>query len=49
MSFLHIFAIENQLPGFSLIGLPNVENFWNVDINVSIIWLFLLDIFMYVT
>ena len=38
MRFLLIFAITNQLPGFSIIGLPNGEDFRNLNIiNVSII------------
>ena len=39
--FSHIFAIANQLPGFSISRLANVEDFFNVNmfyknINVSI-------------
>ena len=34
--FLHIFAIANNLPGFSIGGLPNMEDFWNVNVNLSI-------------
>ena len=38
MRFLLIFAIANHLPGFSTIGLPNGDDFRNVNIiNVSII------------
>ena len=30
--FFHIFAIANQLPGFSISRLPNVDDFFNANI-----------------
>ena len=41
--FSHIFAIANQLPGFYISRLANVENFFNLNINVrkidnSLVW-----------
>ena len=38
--FLHIFTVENQLPGFSISGLANVEDFLNVNfliVNMNVI------------
>ena len=31
--FLHIFATANQLPNCSVGALPNVEDFWNVNVS----------------
>ena len=31
MCFSHIFAIANQLPGFFIIRLANVEDYFNVN------------------
>ena len=35
-SFLHIFAIVNELLSFSMSELPNIEYFWNVNIDESV-------------
>ena len=32
--FLHISATANQLPNYSIGGLPNVEDFWNVNVSI---------------
>lgn len=46
--FSQIFAIANQSPAFSISRLPNMENFWSVNINLGINN-FVLNKFMHVT
>ena len=46
MCFSHIFAIANQLPGFSISKLANVEDFFLMSVYIYSVYIYIVNILL---